>query len=58
MQNKKSGWKNRIKELTEIKCPKCKSKHVYRFGSKMTTNGKAQRYQCQKCGYVWIDENE
>lgn len=47
--------------LNEIKkglCPKCGSKKIYRYGNKMTSNGKVQRYQCQKCGYVWSNDNE
>ena len=55
-QKEKKGWNDKIKKLTKVRCPKCKSVKVYRFGSQITSNGKVQRYQCQKCGHVWRDE--
>lgn len=37
----------------KAKCPKCGSESIIKFGSKMTKEGKKQRYQCQKCGHVF-----
>jgi len=31
-------------------CVVCKSKHIIKKGSRMTTTGKRQEYQCQDCG--------
>lgn len=58
MQKQKSGWKNEIKKLDKLKCPKCKSKRIYRYGLKPTKNGEKQRYQCRRCGHVWVDNGD
>lgn len=33
-------------------CPNCASKHVIKYGTKITKTKKLQRYQCQDCGSI------
>jgi len=41
-----------------MKCRKCKSSKLIKFGTRMTRAGRKQSYQCQKCGYVFIDKRK
>lgn len=42
---------------TSTCCPKCGNKNIQRRGFSVTTTGKKQRYQCQKCG-GWCSEGK
>lgn len=46
---------NKMKE--KIKCPKCKSKEIIKWGKRKTNNrGKIQRYKCKKCNDTFIND--
>lgn len=36
-----------------IRCPRCKGSKMIKQGNKLTTRGREQRYQCQKCAHVF-----
>jgi len=40
-----------------MKCPKCGTEETIRAGSKITSEGKKQRYQCKKCGHTFTEES-
>lgn len=35
-----------------MNCPSCQGRSV-KYGTKMTKNGRVQRFQCQECGHVF-----
>lgn len=36
-----------------LRCPKCESLAIWKYGSYVTTKGKTQKYKCRICGHVW-----
>jgi DNA-directed RNA polymerase subunit M/transcription elongation factor TFIIS len=42
------------KEDYKIRCPNCKSKHIVKYGYRMTRKGRKQKYHCEDCGYTFI----
>ena len=36
-----------------IKCPKCGSSTIWKYGLYMTKKGKKQKYNCKICGHIW-----
>jgi len=41
-----------------MKCPNCGTEETIKAGSKITTKGKKQRYQCKLCGKTFTEETE
>ena len=41
-----------------MKCPKCGTKETIKAGSKITSEGKKQRYQCKICGHTFTEESK
>jgi len=41
-----------------MECPKCGSEETVKIGFRMTTSGKKQRYQCQKCGRTFYPRED
>jgi len=41
-----------------MKCPKCGTEETIKAGSKITSEGKKQRYQCKLCGHTFTEETQ
>jgi len=40
-----------------MKCPECgDDEKVIKSGTNATRKGRKQRYQCQRCGRIWVGE--
>lgn len=57
VQKEKAGWLNKNEKLIQ-KCRRCKSIEISKYGKSISSSGKKQRYQCQKCGYVWRENKK
>lgn len=42
-----------LKMVEFLKCPKCESFAIWKYGSYVTIKGKRQKYKCVICGHVW-----
>jgi transposase-like protein len=41
-----------------MRCPKCKSKKQFKYGTMMSGGKRVQRYQCQSCGHQFPNKKE
>jgi transposase-like protein len=44
-------------QLIIKRCPKCKSKDIWKAGFAVRKDGKVQLYQCKKCGSKFRENN-
>jgi len=42
-------------KFNQMNCPNCQGRSV-KYGTKMTKNGRVQRFQCQECGHVFTGQ--